>query len=199
MSDNNNREKTEEEIENDFNEDISKMDKQNYDIENELTDYIPYTLTNSKRDNETSGISLLKELEDKWENIEKNKQKPIKLQKKKEKHNNGMKRAYIKSLVEESKQKFMKKIQTMRMTYNASFEEFESYASNAILKMENIKIQNDQIRSQLEAYDNATNKPIENNNKEDIPSKEQKKERTNTKKSFLKQDDTIPQSQNTIP
>ena len=32
MSDNNNREKTEEEIENDFNEDISKMDKQNYDI-----------------------------------------------------------------------------------------------------------------------------------------------------------------------
>ena len=29
MSDNNNREKTEEEIENDFNEDISKMDKQN--------------------------------------------------------------------------------------------------------------------------------------------------------------------------
>ena len=199
MSDNNNREKTEEEIENDFNEDISKMDKQNYDIENELTDYIPYTLTTSKRDNETSGISLLKELEDKWENIEKNKQKPIKLQKKKEKHNNGMKRAYIKSLVEESKQKFMKKIQTMRMTYNASFEEFESYASNAILKMENIKIQNDQIRSQLEAYDNATNKPIENNNKEDIPSKEQKKERTNTKKSFLKQDDTIPQSQNTIP
>ena len=199
MSDNNNREKTEEEIENDFNEDISKMDKQNYDIENELTDYIPYTLTNSKRDNETSGISLLKELEDKWENIEKNKQKPIKLQKKKEKHNNGMKRAYIKSLVEESKQKFMKKIQTMRMTYNASFEEFESYASNAILKMENIKIQNDQIRSQLEAYDNATNKPIENNNKENIPSKEQKKERTNTKKSFLKQDDTIPQSQNTIP
>ena len=199
MRDNNNREKTEEEIENDFNEDISKMDKQNYDIENELTDYIPYTLTNSKRDNETSGISLLKELEDKWENIEKNKQKPIKLQKKKEKHNNGMKRAYIKSLVEESKQKFMKKIQTMRMTYNASFEEFESYASNAILKMENIKIQNDQIRSQLEAYDNATNKPIENNNKEDIPSKEQKKERTNTKKSFLKQDDTIPQSQNTIP
>ena len=199
MSDNNNREKTEEEIENDFNEDISKMDKQNYDIENELTDYIPYTLTNSKRDNETSGISLLKELEDKWENIEKNKQKPIKLQKKKEKHNNGMKRAYIKSLVEESKQKFMKKIQTMRMTYNASFEEFESYASNAILKMENIKIQNDQIRSQLEAYDNATNKPIENNNKEDIQSKEQKKERTNTKKSFLKQDDTIPQSQNTIP
>ena len=199
MSDNNNREKTEEEIENDFNEDISKMDKQNYDIENELTDYIPYTLTNSKRDNETSGISLLKELEDKWENIEKNKQKPIKLQKKKEKHNNGMKRAYIKSLVEESKQKFMKTIQTMRMTYNASFEEFESYASNAILKMENIKIQNDQIRSQLEAYDNATNKPIENNNKEDIPSKEQKKERTNTKKSFLKQDDTIPQSQNTIP
>ena len=199
MSDNNNREKTEEEIENDFNEDISKMDKQNYDIENELTDYIPYTLTNSKRDNETSGISLLKELEDKWENIEKNKQKPIKLQKKKEKHNNGMKRAYIKSLVEESKQKFMKKIQTMRMTYNASFEEFESYASNAILKMENIKIQNEQIRSQLEAYDNATNKPIENNNKEDIPSKEQKKERTNTKKSFLKQDDTIPQSQNTIP
>ena len=199
MSDNNNREKTEEEIENDFNEDISKMDKQNYDIENELTDYIPYTLTNSKRDNETSGISLLKELEDKWENIEKNKQKPIKLQKKKEKHNNGMKRAYIKSLVEESKQKFMKKIQTMRMTYNASFEEFESYASNAILKMENIKIQNDQIRSQLEAYDNATNKPIENNSKEDIPSKEQKKERTNTKKSFLKQDDTIPQSQNTIP
>ena len=199
MSDNNNREKTEEEIENDFNEDISKMDKQNYDIENELTDYIPYTLTNSKRDNETSGISLLKELEDKWENIEKNKQKPIKLQKKKEKHNNGMKRAYIKSLVEESKQKFMKKIQTMRMTYNASFEEFESYASNAILKMENIKIQNDQIRSQLEAYDNATNKPIEDNNKEDIPSKEQKKERTNTKKSFLKQDDTIPQSQNTIP
>ena len=175
------------------------MDKQNYDIENELTDYIPYTLTNSKRDNETSGISLLKELEDKWENIEKNKQKPIKLQKKKEKHNNGMKRAYIKSLVEESKQKFMKKIQTMRMTYNASFEEFESYASNAILKMENIKIQNDQIRSQLEAYDNATNKPIENNNKEDIPSKEQKKERSNTKKSFLKQDDTIPQSQNTIP
>ena len=199
MSDNNNREKTEEEIENDFNEDISKMDKQNYDIENELTDYIPYTLTNSKRDNETSGISLLKELEDKWENIEKNKQKPIKLQKKKEKHNNGMKRAYIKSLVEESKQKFMKKIQTMRMTYNASFEEFESYASNAILKMENIKIQNAQIRSQLEAYDNATNKPIENNNKEAIPSKEQKKERTNTKKSFLKQDDTIPQSQNTIP
>ena len=199
MSDNNNREKTEEEIENDFNEDISKMDKQNYDIENELTDYIPYTLTNSKRDNETSGISLLKELEDKWENIEKNKQKPIKLQKKKEKHNNGMKRAYIKSLVEESKQKFMKKIQTMRMTYNASFEEFESYASNAILKMENIKIQNEQIRSQLEAYDNATNKPIENNNKEAIPSKEQKKERTNTKKSFLKQDDTIPQSQNTIP
>ena len=65
MSDNNNREKTEEEIENDFNEDISKMDKQNYDIENELTDYIPYTLTNSKRDNETSGISLLKELKDK--------------------------------------------------------------------------------------------------------------------------------------
>ena len=199
MSDNNNREKTEEEIENDFNEDISKMDKQNYDIENELTDYIPYTLTSSKRDNETSGISLLKELEDKWENIEKNKQKPIKLQKKKEKHNNGMKRAYIKSLIEESKQKFMIRIQSMRMTYNASFEEFESYASSAILKMENIKIQNDQIRSQLESYDNATNKPIENNNKEDIPNKDQRKERTNVKKSFLKQDDTIPQRENNIP
>ena len=199
MSDNNNRKKTEEEIENDFNEDISKMDKQNYDIENELTDYIPYTLTSSKRDNETSGISLLKELEDKWENIEKNKQKPIKLQKKKEKHNNGMKRAYIKSLIEESKQKFMKRIQSMRMTYNASFEEFESYASSAILKMENIKIQNDQIRSQLESYDNATNKPIENNNKEDIPNKDQRKERTNVKKSFLKQDDTIPQRENNIP
>ena len=199
MSDNNNREKTEEEIENDFNEDISKMDKQNYDIENELTDYIPYTLTSSKRDNETSGISLLKELEDKWENIEKNKQKPIKLQKKKEKHNNGMKRAYIKSLIEESKQKFMKRIQSMRMPYNASFEEFESYASSAIRKMENIKIQNDQIRSQLESYDNATNKPIENNNKEDIPNKDQRKERTNVKKSFLKQDDTIPQRENNIP
>ena len=199
MSDNNNRKKTEEEIENDFNEDISKMDKQNYDIENELTDYIPYTLTSSKRDNETSGISLLKELEDKWENIEKNKQKPIKLQKKKEKHNNGMKRAYIKSLIEESKQKFMKRIQSMRMTYNASFEEFESYASSAILKMENIKIQNDQIRSQLESYDHATNKPIENNNKEDIPNKDQRKERTNEKKSFLKQDDTIPQRENNIP
>lgn len=197
MSDNNIPEKTEEEIENDFNEDISKMDKQNYDIDNELTDYIPYTLTNSKRDNETSGISLLKELEDKWENIEKNKQRPIKLQKKKEKHNNSMKRAYIKSLIDESKLKFMKRIQTMRMNYNASFEEFESYASSAILKMENIKIQNDQIKSQLESYDNATNKQIENNNKADIPNQEAKKEKT--KKSFLKQDDSIYQKQNNIP
>ena len=66
---------TENDIEIDFKKQFNITDKPNYDIENELNDYFQHTLPNYKRDPETSGISLLKELEDKWEHVEKRKHK----------------------------------------------------------------------------------------------------------------------------
>lgn len=51
-----------------------EFDMQITDLENDLTDYFHYTqTTNNKNLDDVSGISLLKELEDKWDHIEKKK------------------------------------------------------------------------------------------------------------------------------
>lgn len=181
------QEPMEDEIENDFEQNISELDKQNYDIDNELIEYLPYTSTNSKRDNETSGISLLKELEDKWDNIEKKKQQVNRISKNKRQNaTSEYKKANLKSMIDECKHKFMKKIQIMRTNYNKNKDEFETFANETIMKMENIKIQNDKIKYQLEALEEST----KDDNIQDNPTNPNQQINKNIKqeKTFLKPD-----------
>lgn len=177
----------EDEIDNDFEQNISELDKQNYDIDNELIEYLPYTSTNSKRDNEASGISLLKELEDKWDNIEKKKQQVNRISKSKRQHaSSEHKKANLKNMIDEYKHKFMKKIQIMRANYNKNKDEFETFANETIMKMENIKIQNDKIKCQLEALEESTK---DDKTQDDLPNTcEQKNKNMKQEKTFLKPD-----------
>lgn len=191
---------TEEEIENDFKQQLPNLDKQNYDFENELTDYLQYTLTNSKRDNETSGISLLKELEDKWENIEKTKQKNIPTKNILNHKQNDTKHLnkihnHNKKLINECKSKFFKKIQENKNKYFSSIDEFEIFANEMISKMDTIQKQNNQLKSQIQ---NESNSQVNNYNRDIKNENVENKTKTNNTfknkprtKSFLQPDDNV--------
>lgn len=150
---------TENDIEIDFKKQFNITDKPNYDIENELNDYFQHTLPNYKRDPETSGISLLKELEDKWEHVEKRKHKT--------KHNKL--KCYISprtqsaQIITECKDNFFKKLKQNKAQYLSSLTEFESYVNGMNTYMENIKKQNDILKHQITNEINANKQFIENN------------------------------------
>ena len=150
---------TENDIEIDFKKQFNITDKPNYDIENELNDYFQHTLPNYKRDPETSGISLLKELEDKWEHVEKRKHKPKKAKPK----CYISPRAQTSQIITECKDNFFKKLKQTKAQYSSSLTEFEAYVNGMNTYMDNIKKQNDILKHQIENEINTNKQLIENN------------------------------------
>ncbi len=147
---------SENEIENDFNnENISNMMLSN---ENEVENIFNEELnTSSSRYNNkimnTSGLSLLRELEDKWDSIErkkninygkKNIQKNILKEEKKNK--NILK---LKKKIEKLKKDFLDKISKQKEIINNKNEEFEQFMFNKISEMEKYKVQSEEIKKLL--------------------------------------------------
>ena len=147
---------SENEIENDFNnENISNMMLSN---ENEVENIFNEELnTSSSRYNNkimnTSGLSLLRELEDKWDSIErkkninygkKNIQKNILKEEKKNK--NILK---LTKEIEKLKKDFLDKISKQKEIINNKNEEFEQFMFNKISEMEKYKVQSEEIKKLL--------------------------------------------------
>ena len=164
---NSNNNQIEEDIDDDFNNvHISQYDKtNNYDFDNDLTDCLQYTVTGSKRDDETSGISILKDLEDKWENIEKQKKKINRPRKPKKENKRDLLLPLRKAIIDEVKTKFMRKYQFNKNNYNSN-KDFFNFASNLILEMEKLKANNDFVKEQMIKEKDI---PSTNRNKDQFP------------------------------
>ena len=147
---------SENEIENDFNnENISNMILSN---ENEVENIFNEELnTSSTRYNNkimnTSGLSLLRELEDKWDSIERKKnftyeKKNIqnKILKEEKKSQNIIK---LTKEIEKLKKDFLIQISKQKEIRNNKNEEFEKFILNKITEMEKYKVKNEEIKKLL--------------------------------------------------
>ena len=147
---------SENEIENDFNnENISNMILSN---ENEVENIFNEELnTSSSRYNNkimnTSGLSLLRELEDKWDSIERKKnftyeKKNIqnKILKEEKKSQNIIK---LTKEIEKLKKDFLIQISKQKEIRNNKNEEFEKFILNKITEMEKYKVKNEEIKKLL--------------------------------------------------
>ena len=147
---------SENEIENDFNnENISNMILSN---ENEVENIFNEELnTSSSRYNNkimnTSGLSLLRELEDKWDSIERKKnftyeKKNIqnKILKEEKKNKNIFK---LTKEIEKLKKDFLIQISKQKEIRNNKNEEFEKFILNKITEMEKYKVKNEEIKKLL--------------------------------------------------
>ena len=147
---------SENEIENDFNnENISNMMLSN---ENEVENIFNEELnTSSTRYNNkimnTSGLSLLRELEDKWDSIERKKnftyeKKNIqnKILKEEKKSQNIIK---LTKEIEKLKKDFLIQISKQKEIRNNKNEEFEKFILNKITEMEKYKVKNEEIKKLL--------------------------------------------------
>ena len=168
---------SENEIENDFNnENISNMIISNEnENENEVENIFNEELyTTSSRDNNikilnTSGLSLLKELEDKWDSIEKRKSvNPGKknlqnnIIKQEKKNENYLK---IKNEILKLKTHFFENIDKLRENYNNKNEEFEQFIFNKISEMEKFKIKSEEINKKIQQREmEKLNENNDNNN-----------------------------------
>ena len=192
---------SENEIENDFNnENISNMMLSN---ENEVENIFNEELnTSSSRYNNkimnTSGLSLLRELEDKWDSIErkkninygkKNIQKNILKEEKKNK--NILK---LTKEIEKLKKDFLDKISKQKEIINNKNEEFEQFMFNKISEMEKYKVQSEEIKKLLvqremeKVNDNKkrnTNFNTYNNFQKDSSNNKKTKNQLKKNKSFL--------------
>ena len=188
----------ENEIENDFNNDnLSNVVISN---ENEVDNIFNEEIyTNSTRDNNKimniSGYSLLRELEDKWDSIErkknntfgnKNFQNNIIEQEKKK--NNYLK---LEKEIKKLKNNFIDKIQKQKVLYEN--KEFAQFIFDKISEMEKYKIKSEEIIKQLQQREieklnenkpKNSNKQIENSKKENI----KKRDQLSKNKSFLQQE-----------
>lgn len=194
-----NIDKSDKEIENDFNLAIEEDQyKINLDADNDLDlDSIQYTIGNTKRDyHETSGLSLLKELEDKWEMIEKKKYLQTKAKPSGESYFDTNSKSYIKqnykALIDEAKRKFLTKYRLSRKS-NTN-DEFDSFVKKKTNELEKYKYEpenntqyqftNQHQEYEQERYDNSnTNQYYQRGSKYSIRNNKQ-----NTRKSFLKED-----------
>ena len=147
---------SENEIENDFNnENISNMILSN---ENEVENIFNEELnTSSTRYNNkimnTSGLSLLRELEDKWDSIERKKnftyeKKNIqnKILKEEKKSQNIIK---LTKEIEKLKKDFLIQISKQKEIRNNKNEECEKFILNKITEMEKYKVKNEEIKKLL--------------------------------------------------
>ena len=170
----------EHEIENDFNNDnISNVEISN---ENEVDNIFNEELyTNSTRENNkimnTSGYSLLRELEDKWDSIEK---KKINTFENRNFKNNIIeeekKKNYylqIKKEIEKLKNNFIDNIQKQKVLYEN--KDFAQFIYDKVSEMEKYKVKSEEIIKQLQQREieklnenkpKNSNKQIENSKKE---------------------------------
>ena len=177
----------ENEIENDFNNDnLSNVVISN---ENEVDNIFNEQIyTNSTRDNNKimniSGYSLLRELEDKWDSIErkknntfgnKNFQNNIIEQEKKK--NNYLK---LEKEIKKLKNNFIDKIQKQKVLYEN--KEFAQFIFDKISEMEKYKIKSEEIIKQLQQREieklnenkpKNSNKQIEKSKKQSIKERDQ--------------------------
>ena len=192
---------SENEIENDFNnENISNMMLSN---ENEVENIFNEELntSNSRYNNKimnTSGLSLLKELEDKWDLIERKKnttygKKNIQnnILKEEKKNKNIFK---LTKEIEKLKKDFFDKISKQKEIRNNKNEEFEQFIFNKISEMEKYKVQNEEIKKLLvqremekenENKKRNTNFNNYNNFQKDISNNKKTKNQLKKNKSFL--------------
>ena len=145
----------ENEIENDFNNDnISNVVISN---ENEVDNIFNEELyTNSTRENNkimnTSGYSLLRELEDKWDSIEKKKINTFEnrnfknnIIEEEKKKNNYLQ---LKKEIEKLKDNFIDKNQKLKLLYEN--KEFTQFFFDKVSEMEKYKIKSEEIIKQLQ-------------------------------------------------
>ena len=192
---------SENEIENDFNnENISNMMLSN---ENEVENIFNEELntSNSRYNNKimnTSGLSLLKELEDKWDLIERKKntnygKKNIQnnILKEEKKNKNIFK---LTKEIEKLKKDFFDNISKQKEIRNNKNEEFEQFIFNKISEMEKYKVQNEEIKKLLvqremekenENKKRNTNFNNYNNFQKDISNNKKTKNQLKKNKSFL--------------
>ncbi len=189
----------EHEIENDFNNDnISNVEISN---ENEVDNIFNEELyTNSTKDNNkilnTSGYSLLRELEDKWESIEKKKNNTF--EKRNFKNNiieqEKKKNDYlqIKKEIEKLKNNFIDNIQKQKVLYEN--KDFAQFIYDKVSEMEKYKVKSEEIIKQLQQREIEKlneNKKINSNKQIENSKKQIRKRRENEllkNKSFLQEE-----------
>lgn len=205
-----NIDKSEKEIENDFN---SKIEDEQYhpnhlEPDNDYEeDSIQYTIGNTKRDyHETSGLSLLKELEDKWEMIERNKYIQTKAKQFDESNFETNSKSYVKinykALIDEAKRKFLKKYR-LSLKSNDN-DEFDTFVKKKVKELEKYKYEAENNDNQFhltqqqekliqDQYDNN----IRNHNHDNRD--ENRYNKHNVRKSFLKEDPIDNRKRKEIP
>ena len=163
---------SENEIENDFNnENIINMIKEN-EIENFFNDEID----NNSKENKTmnsSSFSLLKELEDKWDSIErkknsfignKNLENNIRIKERKKENY-----ILLKKEIEKLKSIFLNKIEKENEINDNKNRDFEQFIYDKISEMEKFKIKSEEINKLLKEREIEK---INENKKKEIQKKE---------------------------
>ena len=153
---------------NDFSKYVNSL---NSNSKNEFMNNLNFKYANNINVNEDiSGISLLKELEDQWNNIEK--QKNINRNKNDEstysnsKSNNNIdKFKYIVDMVELKKNKFISLVEKNRKERNED-NDIEEYLMGKLNEMEKYKIIDEDLKTKIEIRQQEKNNNIEDNYEE---------------------------------
>ena len=162
----------EEDIDKEFNENISNVFEIN-ENDLEIEDF-PSTVRENNINNKLmnlSGISILKDLEDKWDLIEKKKFQNEDLfmrENKEEKERKGRKKMLIIQSIKKSKEDFLKNIRKLKDEYeNDDFEDFVFEVFKEMEKYKELNIEannNKQIKDLLPVNQNYQNNQLEFNN-----------------------------------
>ena len=160
----------------DFSKYINKQLTPNNNNKNDLVNNLNFKYSNDYNVNEDiSGISLLKELEDQWNNIEK--QKNINISNKNNKNdestysnsksnNNFDKFKYITEMVEIKKNKFISLREKAKKERNAD-NEIENYFLTKLKEMDKYKIIDEELKKNIEIRQNQKNDEDNYDNEEE--------------------------------
>ena len=181
----------------DFSKYIKKELAPNKLNKNNLVNNLNFKYSNENNNEDISGISLLKELEEQWNNIEKQKNKNNKIDEStysntKSNNNNNDKLKYLIDMIEIKKNKFISLTEKNKKERNND-NELEQYFINKLKEMDKYKISDENLQKKIEIRQQEKNNEeniynennIEDNNIEDNNINNYSNEDTFDKKQYL--------------